>query len=193
VLILSDKPSPARLARAGRIAADGSDALDPASFHAMCEGLNRAGELLAETGMQAVFHPHVGTYVETQAEIDALCAGTNPAVLGLCPDTGHLAYAGVRPEEIFTDYAARIKHVHLKDVDPDKLALVRADGTDFATAVRMGLFVELGTGMVPIAQILGALGAAGYSGWLIVEQDAPADPLGAAARNRAYLRAEFDL
>ncbi len=193
VLILSDKPSPARLARAGRVALDGSDALDRSSWSAMCEGLNRAGELLAASGMQAAFHPHVGTYVENRAEIDDLCKATDPALVGLCPDSGHLAYAGVSPEEIFTAYASRIKHVHLKDVDADKLRRVRAEGTDFVSAVRMGLFVELGTGIVQMKSILRSLDVAHYAGWLVVEQDAPKDPLVAAARNRAYLRAEFAL
>jgi inosose dehydratase len=193
VLILSDKPSAARLERAGRIAANGSDGLDNAGWDAMCTGFNRAGELLAKRGMRAVFHPHVGTFVETLAEIDRLCAATDPALIGLCPDTGHLAYAGVNPEDIFKKYAARIDYVHLKDVDRIKLAKVRAEGIDFVSAVHLGLFVELGTGAVPIGRIMATLRAAHYAGWLIVEQDAPTDPLGAAARNRAYLRAEFEL
>lgn len=97
VLILSDQPCAARLAVAGRVAADGSDGLDEREWQAMGHGLNRAGEELAVRGMHAVFHPHVGTYVETRAEIDRLCAKTDPALIGLCPDTGHLAYAGVSP------------------------------------------------------------------------------------------------
>lgn len=192
-IVLSDKPSSARLEIAGRVAADGSDGLAPAAWQAMCDGLNRAGELAAQRSLQAVFHPHAGTYVETRAEIDRFCELADPALVGLCPDTGHLAYAGVKPEEIFSDYAPRIRYVHLKDVDPAKLELVRSRHVDFVSAVRMGLFVELGSGMVAIDRILGSLHAARYAGWLIVEQDAPSDPGGAATRNRAYLRKEFDL
>ncbi len=193
VLILSDQPCAARLAVAGRVAADGSDGLDEREWQAMGHGLNRAGEELAVRGMHAVFHPHVGTYVETRAEIDRLCAKTDPALIGLCPDTGHLAYAGVSPEDIFRDYAARIGYVHLKDVDGEKLARVRDERIDFVRAVEMGLFVELGTGVVEIRRIIEALERASYCGWIIVEQDAPRDPLGAATRNRNYLRSEFGL
>lgn len=188
VLILSDSPTPARLAAAGRVAADGSDSLSLDAFHVMADGLNRIGEAMNETQMRAVFHPHVGTYVETRGEIDLLCKMTDPALVGLCPDTGHLAYAGVAIEELFADYARRIGYVHLKDVDPVKLARVRAERVDFARAVEMGLFVELGTGAVPIPTIIDALRSARYANWLIVEQDAPPDPRAAAARNRAYLR-----
>lgn len=193
VVIISDEPSAHRLAVAGRVAADGSDALDDAGWRAMTVGLNRVGDLLNGRGFRAVFHPHVGTYVETRAEIDRLCASTDPALVGLCPDTGHLAYAGVSSEDIFRDYAQRIGYVHLKDVDGRMLERVREKRIGFAEAVKLGLFVELGSGMVSMPAIFGALKAAGYHGWIIVEQDAPAQPLEAANRNRQYLRTQFGL
>lgn len=193
VLILSDAPSPLRLAVAGRVAEDGSDGLDERGWQALGSGLKRVGELLAARGMRAVFHPHVGTYVETRAEIDRLCQMTDPALIGLCPDTGHLAYAGVSPEDIFTDYAVRVGYVHLKDVDGAKLARVRREHIGFVRAVEIGLFVELGTGVVVVSRIIDTLKRAGYRGWIIVEQDAPRDPLSAATRNRRFLREEFGL
>lgn len=193
VLILSDRPSTRRLEIAGRVATDGSDGLAPAQWQTMCDGLNRAGERLASRAIRAVFHPHVGTFVETRPEIERLCELTDPALIGLCPDTGHLAYAGVNPEEIFSDYASRIRYVHLKDVDRVKLDSARAQGIDFVRAVRMGLFVELGTGIVDIARIMRTLRDAHYAGWLIVEQDAPSDPGAAAKHNREYLRQKFGL
>jgi inosose dehydratase len=193
VVILSDAPTQRRLAVAGRVASDGSDGLDGRAWRAVGDGLNRIGERMAARGMRAVFHPHVGTYVETRSEIDRLCSLTDPALVQLCPDTGHLAYAGVSPEEIFRDYGGRIGYLHLKDVDEAKLVRVRSERIDFVNAVRMGLFVELGTGMLPMRSIIDALSRAAYRGWLIVEQDAPEDPLGAAARNRTYLREAFGL
>jgi len=191
VLILSDKPSPQRLRVAGRVGRN--DALDDASWRAMADGLQRIAQALQGRGMQAAFHPHVGTYVETREEIDRLCELTDPVLLRLCPDTGHLAYAGVVAEDVFADYRARIGYVHLKDVDAIKLERVRREGIDFIEAVRMGMFVELGTGMVSIERIIGALRDAAYTGWIIVEQDAPAQPLASAKANRAYLREHLAL
>jgi inosose dehydratase len=187
-IILSDRPSPPRLAVAGRVAADGSDGLDEREWHDLGRGLDRAAELLAQRSMRAVFHPHVGTYVETRAEIDLLCSMTDARLVGLCPDTGHLAYAGVDAGALFRDYAPRIRYVHLKDVDGEKLEHVRARHIGFVEAVRMGLFVELGTGMVDVLHILDGLRRESYEGWIIVEQDAPADPLKAATNNRRFLR-----
>lgn len=193
VLILSDLPSPARIAVAGRVASDGSDGLSETEWRVLAEGLDRAGEVLAQRGMRGVFHPHVGSYVETRAEIDKLCALTDANLMALCPDTGHLAYAGVEPEDIFRDYADRIGYVHLKDVDAEKLARVRAEKIDFVHAVELGLFVKLGSGIVSFQRIFAALRQAEYRGWIIVEQDAPPDPLAAARANREYLRTEFGL
>jgi inosose dehydratase len=191
VLILSDQVSQERIRVAGR--ASSADELSGGAWQAMADGLNKIGDRLASRGMRAVFHPHAGTYVETRAEIDRLCELTDPALLGLCPDTGHLAYAGASPEGVFADYASRIGYVHLKDVDPSKLDRVRAEHIDFVEGVRLGLFVELGRGMVSIPNIIDALRSAGYSGWIIVEQDAPPEPFKSAKDNRVYLREQFAL
>lgn len=190
-LILSDKPSPERIAVAGR--ARHADSLDDTGWRIMSDGLNRLATMLAQREMHAVFHPHVGTYVETAGEIERLCAMTDPAVLKLCPDTGHLAYAGADPEDVFSAHRDRIGHVHLKDVDPTILERVRKGRTDFVEAVRLGMFVELGRGMVRIDRIISVLRDAEYRGWMIVEQDAPANPLQSAKANREYLRERFGL
>lgn len=191
ILILSDHTSPYRLNVAGRVAPDGSDGLSDSQWQALATGLNRVGEYLRNRGMRAVFHPHVGTYVETRAEIDRLFSLTDPSLLGLCPDTGHLAYGGADPEAVFVDYAPRIWYVHVKDIDAAKLATVRAQGLDLAAAVKLGLFVPLGDGMINMHRIFAALQNTGYDGWVIVEQDAPSDPIRAAKRNHAYLRDTF--
>jgi inosose dehydratase len=191
VVILSDAPSPGRLAVAGRVASNGSDGLSEQGWQGLGRGLNRVGELLASRGMRAVFHPHVGTYVETRAEIDRLCQVTDPTLIGLCPDTGHLAYAGVSPDDIFRDYGDRIGYVHLKDVDEKKLARVRSQQIGFVDAVELGLFVGLGQGVVPISSIMDILARVAYRGWIIVEQDAPRNPLRSAMENRRFLREEF--
>src|SRR5579884_63150 len=191
VLILSDEVSGERLRVAGRAVEEHE--LDDASWQIMADGLNRIAERLKERGMRAVFHPHAGTYVETRSEIDRLCELTDPSVLGLCPDTGHLAYAGASPEHVFAAYADRIGYVHLKDIDAQKLDRVRSEGLNFVEAVRLGMFVELGTGMVSIRKIIDALRSAKYSGWIVVEQDAPREPLASAIANRLYLKDNFGL
>jgi inosose dehydratase len=191
VLILSDHTSDHRISVAGRVAADGSDGLSEPQWRSLADGLNLIGEALRRRGMRGVLHPHVGTFVETRAEIDRILELTDSELVGLCPDTGHLAYGGADPEAVFVDYASRVWYVHLKDIDAAKLDQVRAQRLSFTEAVKFGLFVPLGDGMVNIPRIVSALRASDYDGWIIPEQDAPTDPIAAARYSREYLRREF--
>ena len=58
--------------------------------------LTELADRLAERGLRLAYHHHMGTVVETPAEIDRLMAATGGSV-GLLLDTGHLAFAGCRP------------------------------------------------------------------------------------------------
>jgi inosose dehydratase len=192
VIVLSDDnaSAPNRTDRAGRIRAeDGLTAADRDGFARRAEQI--AAEVRDATGLRTVFHHHCAGYVETPQEIDALLARTDPALLGLCLDTGHLIYAGGDPLVALATYGDRIQHVHFKDCDPEVARAARAEGWDYHTAVRRGIFCELGRGMVPFAEVLDTLRVQAYSGWIVVEQDVHPGrgTLSASARrNREYLR-----
>jgi inosose dehydratase len=138
-----------------------------------------------------VFHHHCAGYVETPQEIDALMSRTTPDLVGLCLDTGHLVYGGGNAIDAIARYRHRIWHVHFKDCEPELARQARAEGWDYHTAVRRGIFCELGNGMVPFASVLDALRIEHYAGWIVVEQDVLpglGTPAESAMRNRQYLR-----
>ena len=116
----------------------------------------------------------------------------DPALLGLCLDTGHLIYAGADPAAIYRGYAAVTPHIHFKDVDRDMHARVIDEEIDFHTAVIEGVFCPLGCGIVDFAAFKAALEEADYDGFATIEQDRnPAgehNPLGDAKENLAFLR-----
>jgi inosose dehydratase len=144
-----------------------------------------------ETALRTVFHGHCGGYVETPAEIDELMARTDPALLGLCLDTGHVVYGGGDPIEVLSRHAARVWHVHFKDCDPAVASAARAAGLGYLTAVRSRLFCELGAGTVDFAAVVAALQRQAYDGWIVVEQDVfpgSGTPAGSARRSREFLR-----
>jgi inosose dehydratase len=88
-------------------------------------------------------------------------------------------------------HAARVWHVHYKDCHPGVAAGARAAGWDYFTAVRRGIFCELGKGNVDFAALTATLRRAGYDGWIVVEQDVlpgMGTPAESARRNREYLR-----
>lgn len=166
VLVIIDRPGGERAATAGRPAA--SVRADGAAWSAMVDAVERIAALAASFGLRAAVHPHAGTYVEYDDEIERLL---DDADVGLCLDTGHLAYAGTVAHEALPRYADRLVHVHLKDVDGDVLARVRRERAGFAAAVELGIFCALGRGVVDLGGVLDALEGAGYHGFATIEQD----------------------
>lgn len=145
----------------------------------------RAVERARARGFEPAFHHHMGTRVQTPAEIERLLEGTDVSLL---VDSGHLAAAGGDPVRAVHDWGGRVRHVHLKDV---RLDLLRAS-EDWSAAWRAGAFCELGSGDVDLAGFLAELD--GYEGWVVVEQDwvpgpdaDPRDQMEAQVRNRRWL------
>jgi inosose dehydratase len=164
---------------------------DDHQWDELCQGLNRLGEMAKEAGMRLCYHHHMGTGVMTRADVDRLMASTDPELVHLLLDTGHLVFAGDDPLAAARAYADRIKHVHLKDIRPEVVSKVREEGLSFQDAVEDGVFTVPGDGSIDFVPILDVLGSAGYEGWLVVEAEqdpAKANPLEYALKARAYLR-----
>lgn len=173
-LLVIDEVSPARSATAGRTG-DAARLSGP-RFDAMLETISAVVAVARAAGLQALVHPHAGTYIEFADEI-ARAAEACP----LCLDTGHCAYSGVDPEGL-----GEVAYLHLKDLDP---ARVRRD---FWASVRAGAFVPLGGGCVDFGALLAALEARDFDGWAVVEQDRVAgagDPVEDLIASRSYLEA----
>lgn len=142
---------------------------------------------MAAFGVAMAFHHHMGTVVETDAEVDRLMAETGPAV-GLLLDSGHSAFAGGDPVALVRRHAARVVHVHCKDTRRAVLDNARSRDGSFMQAVLDGVFTVPGDGSLDFPAILAALHATGYSGWLVVE--AEQDPR--KAHPLTYARMGFD-
>jgi inosose dehydratase len=192
VIVLSDEPAadPTRTLAAGRVTPNLS--LPDEWWEAAAEGVDQIARAVHdETGLLTVFHHHCATFVETPQEIDALMRHTDPALVGLCLDTGHVTYGGGSAVELLARYGDRIRHVHFKDCEPDVAERARLEQWNYQTALRHGVFCELGKGSVDFAAVLQELEQSGYAGWIVVEQDVlpgMGAPLDSARRNRQYLR-----
>jgi inosose dehydratase len=162
-----------------------------AQWKALAAGLRQVCELAADNGMLVCYHPHVGTGVQSRAEIDRLMAAVDAKLLHLLLDTGHLYYAGEDPLEVARAYAGRIKHVHLKDIRRPVLQESLRLGRSFLESVEAGVFTVPGDGAIDFRPILQVLSDHRFEGWLVVEaeQDArEANPLEYAKKARSYLR-----
>lgn len=164
--------------------------LNDADWARLCGGLDAVGEYLAGQDVALAYHHHMGTVIQTEREIDRMLAATSPAV-GLLLDTGHLAFAGGDPLQVAERHAARIVHVHCKDVRRAELAEAKQRDLSFLDAVLAGAFAVPGDGSIEFAPVLERLAARGYQGWLVVEADqdpARAHPLTHARIGHACLR-----
>jgi inosose dehydratase len=158
-----------------------------AEWPVFLDRIAKLSELMAAEGVRLAFHHHMGTVIETAAEIDRLLAGT-PDTVGLLFDTGHLTFAGEDPTAVAAKWATRINHVHAKDVRPDVLARARAERWSFLDAVVNGVYTVPGDGMIDFEAAFKPLAALGYDGWVICE--AEQDP--AKARPLTYARKGHD-
>ena len=157
----------------------------------LAEGLNKLGERAKEKGMALTYHHHMGTGVQTAAEIDRLMTTTQTGLLDLLYDTGHLVFAGEDHMAVLAKWGSRIKHVHLKDVRPAVVKKIKKEKKSFLSAVKAGAFTVPGDGSIDFVPVFEALKDLGYKGWWVIEAEqdpALANPLEYAIKARTYIR-----
>ena len=146
-----------------------------ADFARLSGLLDTLGAKCAALGVQLLYHPHMGTLGERPADADHILAATNPTRVQLLLDVAHYTQGGGDPADAIRRYRGRMPVVHLKDVQST------AEGYRF---------VELGQGSVNLDTVFAALSETAFSGWGIVELDAPTPghtPAQSAEMNRKFL------
>ncbi len=159
-------------------------------WDALCTGVNKLGKVAKDMGITLTFHHHMGTVVQTAAEIDRLMENTDPELFNLLFDSGHLAYCGEDYMYILKKYINRIKHVHLKDIRPEVVAEVKANKESFLQGVRKGTFTVPGDGVIDFEPIFKVLEENDYEGYVLVEAEqdpAIANPFEYAVKARKYI------
>ena len=176
---------------------EGKHVMDDEEWKLLCDGLNRLGKLsLEKYGVALTFHHHMGTVVQSAAEVERMMAGTDPAYVSLLFDTGHFAYCGEDPLAMAKKYADRIKHVHLKDIRPDVVAKVKAEKMSFLDGVRAGACTIPGDGCIDYDPIFKVLEESGYEGYMVVEAEqdpSKANPFEYALHARKFIKEKTGL
>jgi inosose dehydratase len=161
--------------------------LTDAAWAVFADRLTALADRVAREGLAIAYHHHMGTVVQSEAEIDRLMAMTG-AGLGLLLDTGHAAFAGADPVGLARRHRARIAHVHCKDVRQAVMAQAIRDDWSFLDSVVAGVFTVPGDGAVDFPAVLAEFST--YDGWLVVEAEqdpVKADPLTYARLGHANL------
>jgi inosose dehydratase len=186
---IADQGTPERKAFACRGDSPDAPRLSPSEWDRFAERVCQAATIAAEHGLQATFHAHAGTWVETREDVEQLLGRAPAPLVKLCWDVGHAVCGGIDPAEVVRAHPERIAYIHLKDVDGQVLDGVRRDGVNFDDAVRRRVFTELGRGRLDVPGLLLALREIDYAGWLMVEQDSSWHAAAESARiSRDYLR-----
>jgi inosose dehydratase len=136
--------------------------------------INEAARACYDLGVLACVHPHLGTEIETEAEIDTIMELTDPRYVFFCPDTAHLTAAEIDVPSMIRRYASRMRYMHVKDlragvVEERRQQQSRAQvesGTE-----RLPIFCELGLGVIDYTPIMQALHEVNYNDWVTVEID----------------------
>jgi inosose dehydratase len=167
-----------------------ADSMNDAEYQQFIDTLREVCQITLSYGVRSCFHNHVGTVIETLAELERLLEAIPADLLFLGPDTGHMAWAGDDPVAFCKKYASRIKTLHIKDINQQVAAQGRAAGWDYRTFSAHGIWTEVGTGGIDFPTIFATLKATGFNGWAIVETDVTqlATPQESAQVSRAYLR-----
>lgn len=190
VFLAAEVDQTLRNPRMGKAAAVGCD-FDRARLDECVEMLTAAAEVLRAEGIHAGLHNHVGTWVETELEIDYVLDNVDPDLLGASFDIGHLEWAGIDAPRMITKYADRIVDLHIKDLDLALARESREHPAPYFDWSDRGLFLEPGLGEVDIVGALRAL-PVGFDGWVIVEVDRASMDPSDSARVTARWVAELD-
>ena len=165
--------------------------LDEAGWQGLVATVREAQAVIeGDFGLKASFHPHIGTAVELESQIDRLLAETD---IDLCFDTGHHAFWNQDPLTYMRKVWDRIAYVHLKNVDAAVRRRVLDRTLSVADSYGAGVMAPLPDGAVDIREIMHFLNEEGFTGPVVVEQDvaenATETPLQLARRNLQYVRA----
>jgi inosose dehydratase len=165
---------------------------DDREWGLLVDGLHEIGKIARDEGRRLCYHPHLGTGVMRADAVDRLMASTDPDLVHLLVDTGHLAAVHSDPLEVVRKHAGRVRHMHLKDIRAEAVEKLHAEGLSFEEGIQAGIFTVPGDGAIKtFPQMFEAIAAAGFDGWLIIEAEqnpAKANPLHYAKMARAYLR-----
>jgi sugar phosphate isomerase/epimerase len=152
-------------------------------YRALADKLNTAAQKCRSAGLRFCYHNHDFEFEPkpTHKPIEILLERLDKNLIGLEVDTFWVSMAGVDAAAFMKQNTGRVELVHLKD---------RAPGTpvhyDIAT-VPNNTFRELGSGDLPIREILSAASQAGAKHYF-VEQDFSSDPIRSLKQSYTYLR-----
>ncbi|PLR80013.1 myo-inosose-2 dehydratase [Bacillus canaveralius] len=161
-----------------------------AEWDQLCAGLNDLGKIAEKYNLKLVYHHHMGTGVQTLAEIDRLMENTDENYVHLLYDTGHIYVSDGDYMTLLNKHIDRIKHVHFKDARRKVLDDCKKKGRSFRESFLCGMFTVPGDGCIDFTKPYQTLLDHNYKGWIVIEAEQDpsiANPLEYALLTRKYI------
>lgn len=99
--------------------------------------LNRIGEMCRKHGLTLCYHNHFWEIENDCAELQHICANTDPVLVSLCLDVGWVQRAGGAPAAVVERFFDRVGYFHLKDTTPDEWREVGRGDVDFPAVIEV--------------------------------------------------------
>jgi inosose dehydratase len=169
-LVVIDRMVMDRRRTAGR--SEDAERLSDADWAQMMETISKVAAIAdREFGLRPVLHPHSGTHIEFEDEIDRALGDLPSSSIGFCIDTAHTAIAGMQACDLADRHGSRLEYFHFKDVDEAVLQQMLRERLEFEEALAIGLFCPLGRGVVDFPGLRRSLERASSVRSATVEQD----------------------
>ncbi len=155
-----------------RVAVNDRPIMTDAEWERFSKGYEALSRYAAEQGVRMGYHHHMGTIIESAADIDRFMEMAGPYTR-LLLDTGHAYFGGANPVEVARKYMDRVTHIHCKNIRPAIMKQVRDENLSFLEGVRRGAFTVPGDaeGCIAFEPVLKIAAKHGYSGWLVIEAE----------------------
>lgn len=163
-------------------------------WNLLCQGLNELGKIAEQYNLKLVYHHHMGTGIQTLAEVDRLMENTDPKHVHLLYDTGHIYVSDSDYMTLLNKHLDRIKHIHFKDVRQEVREQCEKEGKSFLQSFLAGMFTVPGDGCIDFTEVFKWLLETNYSGWIVIEAEqdpSVAHPLEYALKARKYINEEL--
>ncbi len=167
--ILSVPGSNERLSTAGWPNAARFDTLTTSEHALLVDTVQSVADMMRSVGVQAAFRPRLASFVETEDEMERFLEETEPELVALALDLGHLALMQIDPMSIIQRHGGRIAYCYVRDLDEELTNHVHRGLRGLASAAAAGLFVPPGEGGAPLRQPLRRLLRAGACRWYALD------------------------
>jgi inosose dehydratase len=155
-----------------RVPVNDRPVMSDAQWDRFSKGYEQLSAFAAGQGMKMAYHHHMGSVVESGADIERFMAMAGPHTR-LLLDTGHAYFGGADPEALARRYMDRVTHIHCKNIRPKIMQQVRDENLSFLEGVRRGAFTVPGDpeGVVEFEPVLRIAAEHGYEGWIVIEAE----------------------